>query len=43
MIALLNGGQREQFFKLIGEDLAPSVLAELDDHTQAWIAERLDP
>ena len=43
MIALLNGGQREQFFALIGEDLAPSVLAELDDHTQAWIAERLDP
>ena len=43
MIALLNGGQREQFFELIGEDLAPNVLAELDDHTQAWIAERLDP
>lgn len=43
MIALLSGAQRESFFDLVGEDITPSVLAELDENTQAWMAERLDP
>ena len=32
MIALLNGGQREQFFALIGEDLADRESADVGVH-----------